>query len=75
MAIPVYAIKVRKSDRELLKHLNFGLEPPVTNRTMYLVVHLENNVDNELLPEKEFFERYEPASSGPELLKLKKARY
>ncbi len=70
-----YAIKIRKSDLALLKHLNFGLEPPVTNKTMYLVVHLDNNVPNEVLPEKEFFDRYEPASNGPELLKLKKSRY
>jgi hypothetical protein len=42
---------------------------------MYLVIHLENNVDNEILPEKEFFDRFEPASNGPELIKLKKSRY
>lgn len=70
-----YAIKIRKSDLPLLKLLNYGLEPPVTNKTMYLVVHLANNVDNEILPEKEFFDRYEPSSNGPELIKLKKARY
>jgi hypothetical protein len=71
----MYAIKIRKSDLPLLKLLNFGLEPPVGTKTMYLVIHLENNVDNEILPEKEFFDRFEPASNGPELIKLKKSRY
>lgn len=71
----MYAIKIRKSDAKLLNLLNFGKEVPITSKRMYLVVHLANHVPNEILTEKQFFEKYEPAQNGPEIIKLKKARY
>lgn len=71
----MYAIKIRKSDLALLKLLNFGVEPKIGTKTSYLVIHLEDHVPNEVLAEKEFFEKYEPAVNAPSLLKLKKSRY
>jgi hypothetical protein len=72
----MYAIRIRKSDAALLKLLNYGKDVPVTpGKKMYLVVHTANHIPNEILSEKEFFAKYEPKVSGPELLDLKKSRY
>jgi len=71
----MYAVKIRKSDAKLLQLLNYGKEVPITTKKMYLVVHLENHVPNEILTEKQFSEKYEAAANPPVFLKLKKVRY
>lgn len=67
-----YAMKIRKSDRELLGMLNGGVQPTVEKKTTYLIVDTDPEGYNAIVTERELVNTYEISNNSPLLLKLKK---
>ena len=70
----LYAIKIRKSDLELITLLNGGVTPAVEKKPTYFIFDATWNSDvpNEIVTEREFYNRFEIKTNGPLLLSLKK---
>lgn len=71
----LYALKIRKSDIELLTLLNQGVTPKVEkNKTTYLVFDATWNseVPNKIVTERELDQMHEVKMHGPMLFALKK---
>lgn len=68
-----YAIKIRKSDLDLLTLLNNGVTPEIESTTTYLIIDSDpvNAVPNEIVTEREFLQRFNISSRSPLLLRLK----
>lgn len=50
----LYALKIRKSDLELLTILNGGVTPKIEKKTTYLVFDVTNTVPNRIVTQNEF---------------------
>lgn len=68
----LYAIKIRKSDLELITLLNGGVTPAVEKKPTYFIFDATWKVPNKIVTEREFLANYEISSRSPLMLALKK---